>query len=171
MRPRHWPVSLQGMFDLAVIGTGIMGAPTVWHAQRSGAYVVAIGVPEPAIPDRHSGLFGAWHDSSRLLWRHHADPADTELTRRSLEDIKSIEAECGDTFLTEVGFLFAADPGRDEGMRQFLDEKTYRPGLGQLDLKTARQRSNGAAKGKAKPKAKPKAKAKAKPKARARASA
>ncbi len=31
-------------------------------------------------------------------------------------------------------------PSREEGMRQFLDEKTYRPGLGQLDLKTAAQR-------------------------------
>jgi len=31
-------------------------------------------------------------------------------------------------------------PGREEGMRQFLDEKTYRPGLGQLDLRTAAAR-------------------------------
>ena len=31
-------------------------------------------------------------------------------------------------------------PGRDEGMRQFLDEKSYRPGLGQLDLKKAARR-------------------------------
>ena len=104
------------MFDLAVIGTGIMGAPTAWHAQRSGASVVAIGVLEPAEPDQHTGLFGAWHDSSRLLWRHHADPADTELTRRSIEAIRAIETECGNTLLTEVGFLFTADRGLDEGI-------------------------------------------------------
>jgi trans-feruloyl-CoA hydratase/vanillin synthase len=36
-------------------------------------------------------------------------------------------------------------PGRDEGMRQFLDEKSYRPGLGQLDLKKAAQRGKAAA--------------------------
>jgi hypothetical protein len=36
-------------------------------------------------------------------------------------------------------------PGRDEGMRQFLDEKSYRPGLGQLDLKKAAKRSKAAA--------------------------
>jgi hypothetical protein len=35
-------------------------------------------------------------------------------------------------------------PGRDEGMRQFLDEKSYRPGLGQLDLKTAAKRGAAA---------------------------
>ena len=33
-------------------------------------------------------------------------------------------------------------PGRDEGMRQFLDEKSYRPGLGQLDLKKAAARGS-----------------------------
>jgi len=36
-------------------------------------------------------------------------------------------------------------PGRDEGMRQFLDEKSYRPGLGQLDLKKAARRKVTAA--------------------------
>ena len=37
-----------------------------------------------------------------------------------------------------------AIPGRDEGMRQFLDEKSYRPGLGQLDLKVAAKRGAAA---------------------------
>ena len=32
-------------------------------------------------------------------------------------------------------------PGREEGMRQFLDEKSYRPGLGQMDLKKAASRA------------------------------
>jgi trans-feruloyl-CoA hydratase/vanillin synthase len=36
-------------------------------------------------------------------------------------------------------------PGRDEGMRQFLDEKSYRPGLGQLDLKKAARRKASSA--------------------------
>jgi hypothetical protein len=35
--------------------------------------------------------------------------------------------------------------GRDEGMRQFLDEKSYRPGLGQLDLKKAARRKASSA--------------------------
>ena len=35
-------------------------------------------------------------------------------------------------------------PGRDEGIRQFLDEKSYRPGLGQLDLKKAAARVKSA---------------------------
>ncbi len=54
--------------------------------------------------------------------------------------------------------------GRNEGIRQFIDEKTYRPGLGQFDTKLAAKR----AKAKAKPKAKARAKSKAKPKAKAR---
>ncbi len=104
------------MFDLAVIGTGIMGAPTAWHAARSGASVVAIGVPEPADITQHHGLFGAWHDASRLVWQRHAHPTDTEFTARAIENIRTLETEGADPILTEVGFLFAAAPGRDEGM-------------------------------------------------------
>ncbi len=66
--------------------------------------------------------------------------------------------------------------GRNEGIRQFIDEKTYRPGLGQFDTKLAAKRAkggNGATKpkAKAKPKAKPRAKSRARPKARSRARA
>jgi len=58
----------------------------------------------------------------------------------------------------------AADrlPGREEGMRQFLDEKTYRPGLGQLDLKKAAKRRSPAAAKSSKPTTRVRAKAKAK---------
>ena len=101
-------------------------------------------------------------------------PNAVRYTKEAIRAVRHMSVGQAGDYLTAKNIACKATdtlPGRDEGMRQFLDEKTYRPGLGQLDLKTARQRSNGAAKGKAKPKAKPKAKAKAKPKARARASA
>ena len=43
----------------------------------------------------------------------------------------------------------ASDPfnGRNEGMTQFLDEKTYRPGLGEFDLKKAATRAKAAREG------------------------
>lgn len=93
-----------------------MGAPTAWHAARGGASVVAIGVPEPEDLTQHHGLFGAWHDASRLVWRRHAHPADSEFTARAIDVIQTLEQEGAAPILTETGFLFAAAPGRDEDM-------------------------------------------------------
>jgi glycine/D-amino acid oxidase-like deaminating enzyme len=125
------------MFDLAVIGTGIMGAPTAWHAARNGASVAAIGVPEPADFTQHHGLFGAWHDASRLVWQRHAHPAGTEFTARAIEVIRTLETEGSPPILTEVGFLFAAAAGRDEGMLPVPDGL---PGVTPLGIAELRQR-------------------------------
>ncbi len=114
-----------------------MGAPTAWHAARTGASVVAIGVPEPADLTRHHGLFGAWHDASRLVWQRHAHPADTEFTARAIEVIRTLEAEGSPSILTEVGFLFAAAVGRDEGMLPVPDDLA---GIAALDIAELRQR-------------------------------
>lgn len=50
--------------------------------------------------------------------------------------------EAGDYLTAKNQACKATDPipSRDEGMRQFLDDKSYRPGLGQLDLKKAARR-------------------------------
>ena len=99
-------------------------------------------------------------------------PNAVRFTKEAIRAVRHMNVSQANDYLTVKNIACKATDaisGRDEGMRQFLDEKTYRPGLGQLDLKTARARSNGAsASAKAKPKAKPKAKAKAKAKPRAK---
>lgn len=104
------------MFDLIVIGTGVMGAAAAHHAAKDGAKVLAIGAPEPRTPKRHHGLFGAWHDISRLNWRLHAHPDDTELTLRSIAALPSLAKVAGSPISTETGFLNLAAPGLDEGL-------------------------------------------------------
>jgi sarcosine oxidase len=105
------------VLDLIVVGTGVMGAAAARHAAISGASVLAIGEPEPVSPESHHGLFGAWHDISRLSWRLHSNPADTELTLRSLNAISALEAGGASQILTETGFLNLAAPYLDEGLR------------------------------------------------------
>jgi len=64
---------------------------------------------------------------------------------RAVRRMSDVEAQ---DYLAVKGIACKATdklPGRDEGMRQFLDEKSYRPGLGQLDLKKAAQRGKAAA--------------------------
>ncbi len=104
------------MFDLIVVGTGVMGAAAARHAALQGARVLAIGASEPAKPAQHHGLFGAWHDISRLNWRLHAHPDDTELTLRSIAAISDLEDIIRQPISTESGFLNLAAPGLDEGL-------------------------------------------------------
>ncbi len=110
-------------------------------------------------------------------------PNAMRYTKEAIRAVRHMGVDQANDYLTAKNVACKATdklPGRDEGMRQFLDDKTYRPGLGQLDLKKAAKRAqagNGAAKpkakakAKAKPKAKAKAKAKAKPKAKAKSRA
>ena len=98
-------------------------------------------------------------------------PNAMRFTKEAIRAVRSMNVDQAADYLNAKNIACKATdniPGRDEGMRQFLDEKTYRPGLGQLDLKTARGRTNGAARP-ARPKKKIAAKAKARARARARA--
>ena len=80
------------MIDLIVVGAGIMGSAAARHAALAGASVLIIGEPEPTSPSQHNGLFGAWHDVSRLASRLHGDPDDAELSRRAMLGIAELEA-------------------------------------------------------------------------------
>jgi trans-feruloyl-CoA hydratase/vanillin synthase len=74
-------------------------------------------------------------------------PNAMRYTKEAIRAVRRMSVIEADDYLTVKNQACKATdplPGRDEGMRQFLDEKSYRPGLGQLDLKKAARR--GAAK-------------------------
>jgi len=75
-------------------------------------------------------------------------PNAVRYTKEAIRAVRRMSVnEAGDYLTVKNQACKATDkiPGRDEGMRQFLDEKSYRPGLGQLDLKKAAQRGKAAA--------------------------
>ncbi len=97
-------------------------------------------------------------------------PNAVRFTKEAIRAVRRMDVgEAGDYLAVKNIACKATDSidGRGEGIRQFLDEKTYRPGLGQLDLKKARARARAqAGNGASKPAAKAKAKTKARPKAK-----
>ncbi len=75
-------------------------------------------------------------------------PNAVRYTKEAIRAVRKMNVNEADDYLTVKNQACKATdkiPGRDEGMRQFLDEKTYRPGLGQLDLKKAAARGKAAA--------------------------
>jgi feruloyl-CoA hydratase/lyase len=82
-------------------------------------------------------------------------PNAVRFTKDAIRAVRRMGVEEAQDYLAMKGIACKATdaiPGRDEGMRQFLDEKTYRPGLGQLDLKVAAERKAAANAGTAAPK-------------------
>jgi trans-feruloyl-CoA hydratase/vanillin synthase len=74
-------------------------------------------------------------------------PNAIRFTKDAVRAVRRMGVEDAQDYLAMKGIACKATdkiPGRDEGMRQFLDEKSYRPGLGQLDLKTAAKRGAAA---------------------------
>lgn len=74
-------------------------------------------------------------------------PNAMRYTKEAIRAVRRMSVNEADDYLTVKNQACKATdkiPGRDEGMRQFLDEKSYRPGLGQLDLKKAAKRAAAA---------------------------
>jgi glycine/D-amino acid oxidase-like deaminating enzyme len=108
------------MIDLAVVGGGVMGAPAAAAAKRAGASVVVFAPPEPDDPAGHDGVFGAHYDRTRLAWRAHTDPVETELAVRSIRELAAGDDSLG-RVLEPRGMLFVSAPGLDEGHFAALD--------------------------------------------------
>ena len=75
-------------------------------------------------------------------------PNAMRYTKEAIRAVRRMGVNEADDYLTvknQACKMTDKIPGRDEGMRQFLDEKSYRPGLGQLDLKKAARRKASAA--------------------------
>lgn len=102
------------------------------------------------------------------------NPTAMRYTKEAIRSVRFMnEPEAADYLNCKSDALKYMDKekGREHGMKQFLDDKTYRPGLGQYDRKRAQKENQ---KGSAKPaaaaqlKAKAPAKTKAKPKAKSK---
>jgi feruloyl-CoA hydratase/lyase len=94
-------------------------------------------------------------------------PNAVRYTKEAIRAVRRMDVNEADDYLSVKNIACKATdriPGRDEGMRQFLDEKSYRPGLGQLDLKKAAQRARAAAASAPTPTTRIRAKAKSKAK-------
>ena len=90
------------MFDVAVIGGGIMGAPAARFLAEAGMRVAVVASPEPDDPAVHDGPFGAHYDVSRLTWLSHSDPVETDLSVRSQAAMAALDGPESDILTPRV---------------------------------------------------------------------
>lgn len=93
------------MFDIAVIGNGMMGSAASRYLSATGQTVLAIGPGEPTDWQAHQGVFASHYDQGRITRILDPDPVWAHLAARSIAVYPEIEAQSGITFHTRSGGL------------------------------------------------------------------
>ena len=83
------------MFDIAVIGNGMMGSAASRYLSATGQTVLAIGPGEPADWQAHQGVFASHYDQGRITRIIDPDPVWAHLAARSIAVYPEIEASKG----------------------------------------------------------------------------
>ncbi|XP_052796004.1 N-methyl-L-tryptophan oxidase-like [Mya arenaria] len=98
------------VFDLCVVGAGMIGSAAARHASElPGTSVCLIGPEEPQ--DRHNnatGIFAAHYDEGRITRACDPNPVWASMAQASIKRYKDIEEKSGISFYNEVGTLMAA---------------------------------------------------------------
>lgn len=93
------------MYDVIVIGKGLMGAAAARHLSAENARVALIGPDEPLDRATHQGVFGSHYDEGRITRILDPDPIWGVLAQRSIARYRDIEEKSGVRFYHEVGHL------------------------------------------------------------------
>jgi len=95
------------MYDVAVVGAGLIGSATAKHLAKKGLKVALVG------PSEAQGALGACYDEGRIYRIADPDKVWADLADFSIKEYQAIEKEAGESFHHETGFLAVGDPSMD----------------------------------------------------------
>nr|XP_011442137.2 N-methyl-L-tryptophan oxidase [Crassostrea gigas] len=102
------------MFDLCVVGAGLIGSAAAKHASRSSS-VCLVGPDEPTGKERSStsqrDIYGGHYDEGRIYMQSTSDPVWAKLAQRAIPRYSEISKESGIEFAVDVGCLSVGDRG------------------------------------------------------------
>ncbi|CAH1255478.1 PIPOX [Branchiostoma lanceolatum] len=101
------------VYDVCVVGAGMIGSAAARHASETpGARVCLVGPGEPQ--DRmNRTIFGAHYDEGRITRVLDPDPTWALLAQRSIRRYRELERKTGINFFRDVGFLVIGAPDDD----------------------------------------------------------
>lgn len=86
------------MFDLCVVGAGLIGSAAAKHASRSSS-VCLVGPDEPTGKERSSSsqrdIYGGHYDEGRIYMQSTSDPVWAKLAQRAIPRYSEISKESG----------------------------------------------------------------------------
>ncbi len=95
------------MFDVAIIGRGMIGSAAARHLAESGLSVAVVGPDEPSDWSSWTGPFASHFDEGRITRVSDRHPAWSLAARRSIERYGDIEARSGIVFHHPVGLVIS----------------------------------------------------------------
>ena len=104
------------IFDIDVIGRGMMGTSAAKYLANMGASIIIIGPGEPKNRSTHKGVFGSHYDSGRITRILDKDPYYAKISELSIKRFREIENISGINFYENVGLITIS------GIHSFLDE-------------------------------------------------
>lgn len=96
------------MFEVVVVGKGLMGAAAWRHITETTANTAIIGPDEPAQYATHTGVFASHYDEGRHIGRVAKDRVWAHLITRSIDAFRVIQERSGVTFYDPRGRLMVA---------------------------------------------------------------
>ena len=107
------------MFDVLVVGKGLMGAAAARYLQGFGAATAVLGPDEPQNPHTHDGVFASHYDQGRITRRLSKDLTWATLADRSMAQYRALEARSGIQFYEPTGGLYI---GPDDGSHPYWQQ-------------------------------------------------
>jgi glycine/D-amino acid oxidase-like deaminating enzyme len=104
---------MANVYDVAVVGLGLVGSAGLRHLSAGGLSCVGVGPSEPSDWSIHSGVFASHYDSGRITRRLDKRREWAVLAGRAIATYPQVEAASGITFHHPAGVLMAdVDPDR-----------------------------------------------------------
>ncbi|XP_071526056.1 monomeric sarcosine oxidase-like isoform X2 [Panulirus ornatus] len=101
------------IYDLIVIGAGMMGSAAAYHAsQLPNTSVCLVGPPEPKIRKEHE-IFGSWFDEGRTCGPVNTSHTWCNLAAKSVKRFRDLENMTGINFYTESPFVHVYSDKKD----------------------------------------------------------
>jgi len=100
------------MFEVLVIGKGLMGSAAARYLSVFGANTAVLGPDEPTNHQTHDGVFASHYDQGRITRRLSKDMVWATLANRSIGQYRELEARSGIQFYEPTGGLYV---GPDDG--------------------------------------------------------
>lgn len=94
------------MFDVLVIGKGLMGSAAARYLSAFGAETAVLGPDEPINHQTHDGVFASHYDQGRITRRLSKDMVWATLANRSIAQYRVLEARSGVKFYVPTGGLY-----------------------------------------------------------------
>ena len=108
------------IYDVVVVGAGLMGSAAARHLAEMGLRVALVGPAEPPSKENHQGVFASYYDQARITRKLDSDGDWSRLAENSISRYPEIERKGKQTFFTPAGSVMAG-PEEGDGCDFILD--------------------------------------------------